>query len=166
MTLLRGAGPRERLSCAVELRRFGVWRMAVATTALAALAASLAWAVSSHDTVALPLRVAVGAAAAAIVALSLSLWRVEAGTLRSESGHWSFTRFAVPAVSEAGELAVAIDLGSFMLLSFRAAGRPWRWLPAQRRGLEADWHALRAAAHAPRPPAETAAEAPARVLAE
>ncbi len=166
MTARSGAGPRERLSCAVELRRFGIWRLAVATTALAALAASLAWAVSSHDTVPLPLRLAVGAAAAAIVALSLSLWRVEAGTLRSESGHWSFTRFAAPAVSEVGELAVAIDLGSFMLLSFRAAGRPRRWLPAQRRGLEADWHALRASAHAPRPPAVAVAEAPARVLAE
>ena len=166
MTARSGAGPRERLSCYVELRRFGVWRMAVATTALAALAASLAWAVTSHETVSPPLLVAVGAAAAVIVALSLSLWRVEAGTLRSESGHWSFTRFAAPAVSEAGALVVAIDLGSFMLLSFRAAGRPRRWLPAQQRGLEADWHALRASAHAPRPPAEAVADAPARVLAE
>ena len=153
MTLLRGAGPRERLSCSVELRRFGAWRLAVATMASAAMVASLAWAMASRETVPLPLLAVVVAAAIGIVATATTMWRVEPGTLRSESGHWSFTRSAPAAASEAGELAVAIDLGSFMLLAFRPAGRSRRWLPAQRRGLEADWHALRAAVHAPRPPA-------------
>ena len=156
MTARIGAGPRQRLSCSVELRRFGVWRVAVATVAMAAATASLAWMVASRDVVSLPLLATVGAAAAGIVALATTLWRVEAGTLRSESGSWSFTPSAAAAAPEAGELAVAIDLGGFMLLSFRAAGRPRRWLPAQRRGLESGWHALRAAVYAPRPPAAPA----------
>ena len=162
MTARSGAGPRARLSCSVELRRFGVWRVAVSTAAFAAAAASLAWMIASRNTVSLPLLVAVGTAAAGIVAVATTLWRVEAGTLRSESGSWSFTPSAAPAASEPGELAVAIDLGSFMLLSFQAAGRPRRWLPAQRRGLESGWHALRAAVHAPRPPAAADALANAR----
>ena len=166
MTAPGGAGPRERLSCCVELRRFGAWRAAIATLASAAWLASLAWAVVSRDTVPVPLLAAVVAAATGIVATALTLRRVEPGTLRSESGQWSFTPFASPAVPESGELVVAIDLGSFMLLSFLPAGQSRRWLPAQRRGLEADWHALRAAVHAPRPPRTFADKALARGPAE
>ncbi len=54
-----------------------------------------------------------------------------------------------------GELAVAVavDLGSFLLLTLAGTGdgerRSRRWLPVQRRGLENDWHALRCAVYSP-----------------
>ena len=53
-----------------------------------------------------------------------------------------------------GELHVAIDLGPWMLLRFSASLPDARartsWLPVQRRGLEAEWHALRCAVYSPR----------------
>ena len=50
-------------------------------------------------------------------------------------------------------MTVAIDLGSFLLLSLVGADagacRSGRWLPVQRRGLELQWHALRCAVYSP-----------------
>jgi hypothetical protein len=54
-----------------------------------------------------------------------------------------------------GNVAVVIDLGPWMLLRFTADAPPrTTWLPVQRRGLEAQWHALRCAVYSPRPVAE------------
>jgi hypothetical protein len=56
---------------------------------------------------------------------------------------------------EAVDVAVTVDLGVWMLLRVRSLQAPrWRpdaWLPAQRRGHEAHWHALRCAVYSPRP---------------
>jgi hypothetical protein len=54
------------------------------------------------------------------------------------------------------ELTVAVDLGGWMLLRLQADGGASRWsrtlwLPAQRRGHETHWHALRCAVYSPRP---------------
>jgi hypothetical protein len=54
-----------------------------------------------------------------------------------------------------GEVTVCIDLGTWLLLRFRhrSTGR-WpkvTWLPAQRRGQPAQWHALRCALYSTRP---------------
>jgi hypothetical protein len=53
--------------------------------------------------------------------------------------------------------AVAIDLGSFLLLRFLPEGRSGpgavRWIPVGRRGLEREWHAFRCAVYSPRPAA-------------
>jgi hypothetical protein len=50
-----------------------------------------------------------------------------------------------------GELGVMLDLGAWMLLRFKPlpSGKVV-WLPVQRRGLEAEWHALRCAVYASR----------------
>jgi hypothetical protein len=54
-----------------------------------------------------------------------------------------------------GRLAVAIDLGAWMLLRFQPDGAAGKrrsiWLPVQRRGLETQWHALRCAVYSARP---------------
>jgi hypothetical protein len=52
-------------------------------------------------------------------------------------------------------VAVAIDLGGWMLLRFvpGAGGGRARWIALQRHGLEPQWHALRCAVYAPRPAA-------------
>ena len=147
---------RESPSCVVELRRFGVWRIAVGTVAVAAIAAMAAWAGlaiadRSNDVAWIATVASLLAVMSALIATSLA--RVEPGTLACIDGGWTFTcrRRGVDCV-ESGALTVAVDLGSFLLLTLtradgsRRAAR--RWLPVQRRGLEADWHALRCAVHA------------------
>ncbi len=152
---------RERLSCIVELRRFGVWRAAVCAVAATAIAAMAAWGGLALATGARgSALIAAIAAAMAIMStlLAVSLARVEPGTLASGEDGWTFTsrRGGVERV-ESGTLMVAVDLGSFFLLTLTRGDASRRWLPVQRRGLEADWHALRCAVHAPKPVADAAA---------
>ncbi len=147
---------RTPLSCSVALRHFGVWRAAVGVLALLSVASLLGWAIAGRAQWPPEAIAAAAVAGMAAIGLAVSLARVEPGTLRLESGRWSFAPSRAAAVEpQGGQVEVALDLGSFMLLSFR----PWagagslgarRWLPAQRRGHERDWHALRCAAFSPR----------------
>lgn len=68
----------------------------------------------------------------------------------------------VSASGQRGDMTVALDLGSALLLRFSPAeSRPsagpagWRrrpiWLPLHRDGLPMQWHALRCALYSPRP---------------
>lgn len=72
--------------------------------------------------------------------------------LRWDSRHWYCARQG-NADQEDGprRVRVPIDLGVFMLLRLESHddSNPMspRWLPVQRRGLPADWHALRCAVH-------------------
>jgi hypothetical protein len=150
---MRGSPP-----CAVTLRRFGAWRCAVAVVAAAALASLVAWVLLAPPGRLAGVRVAIALAGAATFALALSLLRVAAGTLRWDGSAWTFADSARPqAAPIAGELEVAIDLGSFLLLRFTPHDAPGRravrWLPAARRGLEREWHAFRCALYSPRPAA-------------
>lgn len=148
---------RDSLSCSVSLRHFGVWRAAVAAVAVAALAALFGWAASAPDPQPPSAWLCIGVVAVTILLLAASLACVEGGTLRLRSGVWTFAPSGRDDSAEAGVLAVAVDLGSFMLLCLvrRGTGRiaRRRWLPAQRRGLERDWHALRCAVYSPPPAA-------------
>lgn len=132
---------RASAACQITLQRAGWWRAGIAALTLVALMALTAWVVQSPPATSPRLMMAAGAAAC-IVAAS-SLWRVARGTLRWDGQRWSLDD--IP-----GTLNVAIDLGPWMLLRYRAEGDGARpcWLPLQRRGLEAQWHALRCAVHA------------------
>ena len=152
---------RDSLAAQVQLRRFEVWRTAVALVALAALASCVAWAITMAGTngdqsMALVFGLAL-ALAAATVALAISLVRVHGGVLSGVDGDWTFSPDAGPAVS--GALTVAVDWGGFLLLRLESGPRAHLWLPVQRRGLEHDWHALRCAVHAR---ARSARSSPAR----
>ncbi len=148
---------RTSLACNVALRHFGVWRAAVGVLAFLSVSSLLAWTIAGRGQWPPAAMAAAAVAGIVVLVLAASLARVQAGTLRLESGCWTFA----PAHSSAlepqrGQVEVALDLGSFMLLSFRPipeAGNSGarRWLPAQRRGHEHDWHALRCAAYSPRP---------------
>ncbi len=164
---------RESPSCVVELRRFGVWRMAVGIVAAAAIASMAAWAGlpladQSSNAPWIAMVAALLAVMSALIAASLA--RVEPGTLACIDGSWTFTcrRRGVDRV-ESGALTVAVDLGSFLLLTLTHADSSRRvarrWLPVQRRGLEADWHALRYAVYSP-PPAIPAAASTSEPLPE
>ncbi len=161
---------RERPSCAVELRNFSVWRAAVLGVALTAIATLAAWAgLALANPVSGSVLVAVAAAALAVASAvaAVSLMRVEPGTLSSVDGAWSYTvrRDGAERI-ESGVLSVALDLGSFMLLTLVHVDLPHRrarrWLPVQRRGLESGWHALRCAVYSPPPvtPDRAAASGP------
>ena len=148
---------RTSLACNVSVRHFGVWRAAVWLLALLSLAALLAWVVSGRDLWSTAARAAAAVAAMAVLGLAASLTRVRPAALRLHEGRWTLTR-GVPARAETpvARLDVELDLGSFMLLSFRpmlASGRPGSrgWLPVQRRGHEPDWHRLRCAVYSARP---------------
>jgi len=75
--------------------------------------------------------------------------------LRWDGAAW-WLQFDRSGTSEVqGEVAVACDLGTVLLLHFSEAGRPrWargRWMAIDRRQVEGDWHGLRSALYAPRP---------------
>ena len=156
------------------LNRFGVWRAAIAALASAGVAVLLVWlATRSEPMPSLGLAAWVGAMLA-VPALAASLMRIPAVTLRWDGQQWWLARLAGSSRAAAaaqidavgGEIDVALDFGGWMLLRFRpisAARRERfsRWLPVQRRGLEAHWHALRCAVYSPRPaPAREAADQP------
>jgi len=139
----------------VALRRFGIWRGVVLALAVLGCAAMFAWLLGRDPWV--PLEAAsVALAALATAGLAVSLSRVEAADLRWDGRCWHLSRPAAPHGEPVpGELRVAMDLGPWMLLRFMASAPASRarvvWLPAQRRGLESQWHALRCAVHAPQP---------------
>lgn len=142
---------RESANFEVRLRRFEVWRWAVAVIALAALATLLTWAWLTvawrgGDGAALTLA-AVTVLTIATIAAALSLVRVTAGVLSCRDGHWSFSPEARP--SRSGSLSVAIDCGSFLLLRIDSDSGAHLWLPVQRLGIEREWHALRCAVYSP-----------------
>ena len=148
----------------ITLRRFGVWRGAVAGLAASGALAASGWWVGRASSTDAVLIASLAVAGALWVALASASARVPPATLRWDGQHWHLGRaMSSDGAALAGELGVAIDLGPWMLLRFRplAPGRRRTptWLPVQRRGLEAQWHALRCAVYSPRPP--PAADTPA-----
>ena len=156
LALVRGSG-----SFQVRLHRFAVWRVAVSAIVAAAVLAVSAWALAmsfSHDPGDARWLAGIAALlAAAALVVGRSLTRLSAGVLSCRDGSWTFAPDAGHARS--GPLAVAIDLGSFLLLRVGARGGRHTWLPVQRGGLEREWHALRCAVYSPSPSPSPAAGA-------
>ena len=94
---------------------------------------------------------------AAVAMPQWQAWRRPPLRLRWDGQCWWLGTASAVAEPQAGDIAVAMDLGAFMLLRFRArspAARPrHRWLPLQRARLPLLWHALRCAAYSPLPAA-------------
>ncbi len=140
----------------VSLQRFGWWRAAVLTLGVLGAAAFVTgwWSREASHGICTSIVVAVGAVA--ILGGSVGLARVRARSLRWDGQGWHLGATGAVADDAApGELSVMIDLGPWMLLRFDpdiGAAHPRAvWLPAQRSGLEAQWHALRCAVYSPRP---------------
>ena len=143
-------------SCEITVVRFGVWHGAVVFVAAAALASMAAWLVSSPLGQGAWVRAAVVASSLVVIVLAASLLRTRPVTLRWDGTSWSLASVtAPPTATVPGELFVALDLGSFLLLRFLPEARSWpgsvRWIPVGRRGLEREWHAFRCAVYSPRP---------------
>ena len=138
-------------SCEVVLRRSAVWRAAVGVACLAALANLVAWLLLAPQRGALELLG--GAIGLLCIGAALSLLRPVGGTLGWDGVAWTLT--PAGAGPRPGTLAVALDLGWFVLVRFIPVGargrRAGRWIALGRRGLERQWHAFRCAVHSPRP---------------
>ncbi len=146
-------------ACQFSLQRFGVWRGAVLVLVTLGVATMVAWLILRESPLTSPTSIAAALTAVSLLALGASLARTPAVGLRWDGRNWHLGPPSGEPVS--GDLSVAIDLGPWMLLRFRPAASNARprvvWLPAQRRGLESQWHALRCAVYSPRPaPAEDA----------
>jgi hypothetical protein len=138
----------------ITVGRFGVWFTAAGGLVAGAAAALVAWWLQRSDAQPVPV-LAVGVA---LACLGVALHGVRA--VRPTRLHWDGQRWsAAPpdGVATPVELNVAIDLGVWLLLRLRRGGDQPRWsgrtmwLPVQRRGHEAHWHALRCAVYSPRP---------------
>ena len=148
-------------ACQFTLSRFEVWRRTIAVLASSVVLALLAWFVG--QAVALPWPVVAALCLLALVALLLaaSLLRTRPFRLRWDGREWHGGQASSAGhESMAGELLVALDLGSWMLLRFQPHDFGHRlratWLPVQRSGLEPQWHALRCAVYSPRPAPDAA----------
>jgi hypothetical protein len=130
----------------VTLRRFGVWQVSVSMLVAAGLVCIGTWASSLHLQIDWLIGTALSVLVACIVGLGVSLCRISPAGLRWDGLSWHLG--AAP-----GELRPIIDLGPWMLLRFTATDAPSTstWLPAQRRGIEKQWHAFRCSIYSPRP---------------
>ena len=140
----------------VTVQRFGIWNAALGLVSATALSAAVAWLVTRSDE--LPGWSGMLLMASVLVGVlgAVDLLRRRPITLRWDTQRWHVTDPSRGAGDiEVTSLAVALDLGSWMLLSFRgdAPRRTLRlgWIPVQRSGIEAQWHALRCAVYAQGP---------------
>jgi hypothetical protein len=140
----------------LTLRAFGLWHAGVGALLLLAAAVALAWWVTVPAPIPGATILAALLAVACLGAAALGSRPVPPTRIRWDGQRW-LTGPHGPAGDDlaAADLSVAIDLGVWMLLRLRRpdASR-WRgiaWLPAQRRGHAAQWHALRCAVYSPRP---------------
>ena len=150
---MRGAPP-----CEIAVGRSRGWSLAVVLVAGAGIGAMAAWLWTSPLGGGAWARAGVAAGALAVIALAASLLRSVALVLRWDGTRWTVGSPVASAIAPvSGELLVALDLGSFLLLRFLAEGRSGpravRWIPVERRGLEREWHAFRCAVYSPRPAA-------------
>jgi len=144
---MRAAPPLE-----LRVKRYSAWRAGLTALGAIVLAAMAAWWSSQPEP--RPFRVDAGAVLGVLMALwgVASLWNPGSLALRWDRQRWQLALDG--GAEESGEVAVAIDLGAWMLLRFAPDGarttRRGAWIPIQRRGHEAQWHALRCAVFAPR----------------
>jgi hypothetical protein len=137
----------------VSLRRFDVWRIAVLALFVLGATFLIHWLLARDSPRGWSLIAAASVGLAALAAAALTLWRTAPTDLRWDGACWHLKRPGSVALS--GSISVTLDLGQWMLLRFAPAlGKgpiAVIWLPAQRRGIETQWHALRCAVHSPRP---------------
>ena len=141
----------------IVLSRSGAWLAFVVIAALAVMAVVAAWLALGLRELTISLTAAAGLAALTLglVGWALRLTHPTGGRLRWSGRRWQLDdAVAAGCQPRTGDVVLAIDLGNWLLLRFTAspdAGGATCWLPVQRRGHEAEWHALRCALRCSRP---------------
>lgn len=139
----------------LTIRRFGAWNGFLILISTSVLCACGFWLVLRPADLSGWERWLVGGSLlAALLSFCASIRRHPVG-LRWDRQGWYLMEMSRDS-DEIGpvQVQVMIDLGGWMLLKFTSdaprEGRCARWLPVQRHGLEARWHALRCAVYSPR----------------
>jgi hypothetical protein len=140
----------------VTIRSFGYWRAAVACLLAASAGSMIAFAMAHGESAPAAWRLTGLALSIAIVLGGAGLLRCPPMSLRWDGQCWHLGPAASAGEEPAsGRVVVCLDLGAWMLLRFEhevtVRGAHIRWLPVQRRGMEAHWHALRCAVYSSRP---------------
>ncbi len=141
----------------ITLEHFGAWRVAILAAMGLATAALAAWWLTDHPERPRTVAAALTMICAGALSACATLWRCPLTRLRWDGQCWHVASCDGGDEVPARRLDVAVDLGVWMLLRLdqdtSAGGRRIRWLPAQRRGHVAHWHALRCAVYSARPAA-------------
>ena len=142
-------------ACQITVRDFVWWRAGVGALLLCAIASAVAWWLA-------PAQRPAWASAALVLMLLTGVWastalmRCPPLSLRWDTARWNLG----PAASMgeeplSGQLAVAVDLGGWMLLRFRPDASTKRfstaWIAVQQTGSQQQWHAFRCAVYSSRP---------------
>lgn len=137
----------------ITVCRFGVWRVACAGLVTTSWLVTAAWAMSAVQAHPSWLALSILLLTLASIGVLLQAWRLAPTSLRWDGQRWHMGPAATMGLEpQAGRLAVALDLGAWLLLRFVADGaRRGTWLPVQRRGHEPAWHGLRATVYCARP---------------
>ena len=138
------------------VRRFGAWRFVVAFIVCVAGVALGTWAVRAAATHPLAFIGSLLVFGLCATLLARQVFRLQAVSLRWYTQRWHLGPAGMAGHEPvSGQVAIALDLGGWMLLRFLPeAGLPRRrgvWLPVQRRGHEAAWPALRSTVYCARP---------------
>lgn len=139
----------------LTIRRFGVWRCAIAVLLLASVGSLVAFALAEGESTPVAIRAISLAASAAIVLAGVTHMRCQAVSLRWDTQRWNLgPASSVGEEPWPGHLDVCLDLGVWMMLRFKhdltPGGRRTHWIPVQRHGIESAWHALRCAVYSAR----------------
>jgi hypothetical protein len=135
---MRVAPPVRALSCSA-----GLWRLFQQVLVALGTAVAVAWAGAQ-----------LGAEGAALAGVAMALGLVAAwGAGRQLVAPvrrlaWDGAAWQLLPEGQAGQVALMIDLGDWMLVRFSPGAH---WLPLSRRDAPADWQALRVALHAAPP---------------
>jgi hypothetical protein len=141
------------------VRRFGIWRGVVTLLVAVSAAVWVLWALQAWERHTVWVVFAIVLLALSSTLLLMHAWRMRPMSLRWDSQRWQLAACDVPGHKPvpAGSLTVCMDLGGWMLLHFKPDDATvlhrGTWLPLQRRGHEADWHALRCTVYCARPAA-------------
>ena len=140
----------------MTVRCFGVWRVVSLLLVLPSLTSVGVWVPRALEYFTVWAVFAVTLLAVSSVAVLLHAWRLRPMSLRWDTQRWYLS--AVPAAGReprAGRLTISMDLGVWMLLRFvpddASVFQRGTWLPVQRLGHEAAWHALRCTVYCARP---------------
>jgi len=141
----------------IELSRSSAWLAFVLTVVLGVTAVMACWLtrVLRQPAPSPIAAILLAALTLGLVGSALGLTRRVGGQLRWTGQCWELEDgIAGGGPRRTGDVALMIDLGSWLLLRFTPSaqeGRTARWLPVERRGHEGEWHALRCALHSSRP---------------
>ncbi len=135
---MRVAPPVQALSCGA-----GHWRLFQQTLAALAVAVAVVWAGLQ-----LGAEGAVLVGAALVLGLAAAWWAGRRLVQPARQLHWDGAAWQLRPEGLAGQVALMIDLGDWMLVRFSPGAH---WLPLSRRDAATDWQALRVALHAAPP---------------